>query len=351
MTDTGTTPPGFIQIDEEGYFKIDDLRIADPGAARQWFTKLQITPHGNLTTTIDGKEIVVEAFDDPFVALDVTKEAGLFWKLTMPYNHVDLFLPETLTLDQWDRFHGTTESGIPFVFSRQAQLRFFDLVDTFDDDSVTIDGERIANRPWLIDNPDSANAQWWGDLYAKKETGWNLEAPHPTIAKIMPRLKLQKSRILVAGCGRGHDAAWFAEQGHLVTALDFSPEAIAGAKEKYGHLPNLQFQQADVFKLSPNMTASFDVVFEHTLFCAIEPSRRDEMIRMWRRVLVEGGHLMGIFFASYKQMGPPFGGSEWELRERLLDPFLSLYWTRIRDSIERRRGTELFVYAQKRSRM
>jgi hypothetical protein len=53
-----------------------------------------------------------------------------------------------------------------------------------------------------------------------------------------------------------------------------------------------------------------------------------------------------------KRTGPPFGGSEWELRSRLQSHasqkgFRILYWNRLRDSKPERLGQELFVYAQK----
>ncbi|MES2965569.1 MAG: class I SAM-dependent methyltransferase, partial [Bdellovibrionota bacterium] len=129
----------------------------------------------------------------------------------------------------------------------------------------------------------------------------------------------------------------------------FSEEAIARAKATYGHLPDLTFIKGDAFHLPPSMDQAFDIVFEHTLYCAISPDRRNELVRAWRRALVETGHVMGVFFAFDKPAGPPFGGSEWEIRARLLKTFRSLYWQRLKNSTEARLGIELFVYAQKRS--
>jgi hypothetical protein len=51
----------------------------------------------------------------------------------------------------------------------------------------------------------------------------------------------------------------------------------------------------------------------------------------------------------YKKQGPPYGGSEWELRQRLKDSFQFVFWGRWQKSLPKRQGKELFVYAQKKS--
>ena len=337
--------PRFIQIDEDGYFKVDGLRVADADTGREWLASIVMNDH-RAVAQIDHQPVFAEAFDEPYIALDFSPASGSQWRATMPYGHSELAALETLKLDEWDRFHGRTERGVPFVLSRPAQARFFEGLDEFDDDSIVIDGRRIDIGPWLSGNPDAGRAQWWGDQYAKNEMRWDQSGPHPALPLLVPQLKLQKQRILVLGCGQGHDAAWFAQIGHLVTAVDFSHEAIDKAK-LYGHIHGLTFLQADALALPPAMDRSFDIVFEHTLYCAISPEKRNDLARAWRRALVETGHLMAVFFTFDKPFGPPFGGSEWEVRARTAKNFRPLYWQRLRDSKPARLGTELFVYAQK----
>jgi len=326
------------------------MRVADAEAGRRWIASVRPDGRGSFLADIGEVTALVEAFDEPYAALDVEKGPGA-WTIHVPYGHQETFLLETLTLDEWDRFHGRTERGVPFVFSRAAQERFFNLLDGFEDDAITVDGRRIETKPWLQENPDADKESWWSDLYRNNESRWELNAPSQALPALVPRLKLQRSRILIAGAGSGNDAAWFAEQGHIVTAVDFSEEAVARARAKYGHLANLKFLQADVFNLPAEMTGAFDIVFEHTLYCAITPSKRNDLVKVWRRVLSDHGYLMGVFFAFDKPFGPPFGGSEWEIRARLEKNFRALYWTRLHDSIERRLGQELFIFAQKLNRL
>lgn len=337
----------FIQIDEEGYFKMEELRIADADTGRDWMSHVSIDSRGRPFIEMNGEPVLIEAFDEPYIALDITEDSQGLWKITTPYGHQESFLLNTLTLDEWDRFHGRTTRGIPFVLSRTAQARFFNLLDSFDDDSVTVHGQHFDLQPWLENNSDINKSDWWTNIYRTEEPRWDLHAPSHALPTLVPKLKLQKSRILVPGAGTGNDAAWFAEQGHIVTAVDFSEEAITRAQARYGHLTNLRFVKADVFQLPTEMNSSFDIIFEHTCYCAITPSRRNELVRVWRRVLTENGHLMGVFAVRDKPSGPPFGGSEWEIRARLQKLFRPLYWTRLRDSREARLGQELFIYAQK----
>lgn len=341
-------PSRFVQVDEEGYFKMGDTRVSDQEIGRDWMKLVNFDPKSATTSAkIDGHETLIEAFDAPYVVLQID-QSNSTWTAKMPYGHEEKFQLDTLSLDEWDRFHGRTERGIPFIFSRQAQASFFDMLEEFDDDSIQFDGVRYELKPWLEPFDEAAAAKFWNDRYIGEDTPWDTRQDvYPAIPKLVPQLKLMKSRILVPGCGRGHDAAWFAQQGHIVTALDYSDEAIKQAKELYGHIPGLTFAKADVFNLPQSFDKAFDVVFEHTLYCAILPEKRNDLVKVWRRVLVETGHLLALMFASEKRSGPPFGGSEWEIRQRLAKSFRPLYWQRLKLSVPKRLGTELFVYSQK----
>ena len=177
-----------------------------------------------------------------------------------------------------------------------------------------------------------------------------MQGAHPALTKMAAAIKVQRSRILVLGCGRGHDAAWFARAGHIVTAVDYSEDAISEAKHLYGDVADLTFAREDALALPTKYTEAFDIVFDHTLYCAIDPARRGDLVKSWRKALTENGHLLGIFFCNEKQKGPPYGGSEWELRSRLNKQFRTLFWQRLKDSPKEnlsRLGSELFIYSQK----
>lgn len=337
-------PDRSVAIDEEGYAVTGDLRVQDADAGREILSQLEIAPNGALVSRFGGVPVLVEAFDDPLIAQQISKNP---WSLLFPYGHREEFELTSLRVDEWDRFHGRTRKGIPFVLSRKAQAAFFDLLEEYDDESVTVDGETYEVKPLLSAAEEVSSAGPWSERYVEGHADWDLGEAAEPLKDMLPRLKLVKSRILVTGCGEGHDAALFAREGHVVTAIDFSSEAIRRAQERYGHLENLHFIEADLFKLDPSYDGRFDLIFDHTLFCAVDPARRAELVRRWWRWLAPGGSLMGVFFVVEMRKGPPFGGSEWEMRERLKKNFRFLFWGRWKKSPPRRQGKELFVYAQK----
>ncbi len=339
----------FIQIDEDGYFHFDGTRVSDADYGADLLRGLFMDESGRCKCRAPGMEAWVESFDAPLVAANVERD-GDGWRLLLPYGEAEPFRPGTLTLDEWDRFHGHTDRKIPFVFSRAAQTEFFNLVDAYDDESVTIAGQRHEIPTWLDPKPETRENEFWDQIYRAETPGWELNEPHPALPRFFPKLKRARSRVLVLGAGSGNDAAYLANQGHIVTAVDFSREAIARAKKKYGHIQDLNFLQADAFDLPSDVDGRFDLVFEHTFYCAVDPVRRADIMKVWRRCLADGGHLLGIFFAQDKPAGPPFGGSEWELRARLKNQFRPLYWMRLRDSPRPRLGRELLIYAEKLSR-
>ena len=339
--------PKTIALDEEGYFLVDGgIRVTDEMVGRHMLEALTIDEFGVIHLAYEGHDVIVEAFDKPFVARQVHIENGIL-SVQMPYQHLTEAKWDSLCVDDWDRFHGMTLKGMPFVLSRPAQAELFSRAEEFTDDSLQIAGKIIPTPPYYVTSDDFNKQAFWSGRYQENPSPpWNLNEPHPELKSVLQQLKLHKCRILVPGCGYGHDAALLAEQGHLVTAIDISEEAISKATERYGHLENLTFIREDLFADDEKYTKAFDIVFEHTFYCAISPDKRDDLIKLWKRVLTETGHLLGIFFVVPKRTGPYFGGSEWELRSKLENRFNFLYWTRLKHSPGWRLGAELMIYAQ-----
>ncbi|XGC80576.1 class I SAM-dependent methyltransferase [Bdellovibrio bacteriovorus] len=341
-------PTQFVQIDEEGFGLSREVRIQDPLVGQELLQNLKLHEGGTLISTIGATPVIVEAFDEPYIATNVHLKNNS-WEISLPYGVHYAFELESLSLDEWDRFHGYTSNKIPFVFSRKAQAEFFNLLDEYGDDYIEFQGQQIEIPNYWQPKKEVEKEKFWTSIYEEeKNPGWNLGEPAEALKDMLPRLKISRSRVLVLGCGEGHDAALFAAAGHFVTAVDISPVALERAKKLYGHLENITFMEADLFKLPQDMDQSFDIVFEHTCYCAINPIKRQDLVKTWNRLLVSGGHLMGVFFAFEKRQGPPYGGSEWELRQRLKGHYQPIFWGRWQKSVPRRQGKELFVYLKKK---
>lgn len=344
-----SNPPLFCTIDEAGHVLDEQKRlIKDPDVIEEFFANLTVGDSAMITSLLHGQPVIVEAYDAPIVAHNIHLE-DKSGRLTNIYGLHWEFKISDLLADEWDRFHGLTSGGIPFVLNRQAQEHLFNQLEGFTDDSVTFAGITYSVASFWNDELDVESGDYWTDKYLSDQAGWDLGTPATALQSMLPKLKLPASKIIVLGGGRGHDAALFAEQGHHVTLVDISPEALNRAQHLYGNYSNLTFLEADIFNLPHEMFGQFDIVFEHTCFCAVNPNRRNDLIRQWRRLLNDKGFLLGIFFTMPKRSGPPFGGSEWELNSRLKGSFTPLIWQRYRQSIKPRLGRELLVYAQKKA--
>lgn len=340
-------PNKFLAIDEEGFPLFGEVRVTDTPVGAELLRNLDFAENGAFVTSLIGETAFVEAFDEPLIAQMVMKRPS-GWFLLLNYGVEIPFDPQQLTVDEWDRFHGRTQKNIPFLLSRKAQTEFFNLVDEFDDDSITVDGKKLPMREWLKTGPDVKASTYWDQRYINAEDGWELNEAAPAFKDMVPRLKLQKSRVLVLGCGSGNDAALFAEDGHIVTAVDFSQEALDRAQKKYAHYENIKWIKADAFSLPKEFLNAFDILVEHTLYCAIDPSKRQDLVQAWRKCLVDKGFLLGIFYVMDQKNPPPYGGLEWEIRERLKKDFHFVFWGRLKNSIPRRLGQELLVYAHRK---
>ena len=341
-------PDLFIAIDEHGRVLKDEARVEDQNLLQAFFNSLEVLDTTALQATFGDAPCLVEAFDAPWVAVDITFSSGKFI-LTNTYGFSTIGSPSDCYFDEWDRLHGVNEKNVPWVLNRAALEKFFDLLEEYDDESFVIGGQRYVTKPAFVDLKDIKDSDWWTNVYREEiNPGWDLKKPHPAFADTFPRMKQPRSRIMVLGSGEGHDAAYFAEIGHIVTAVDFSEEAIARAKSHYGSFP-INFMHASAFQLPKAFDKNVDIMIEHTFFCAIPPEKRHQLVQTWNRCLVNGGLLMAVFFVTEKRAGPPYGASEWEIRERLKKDYTILFWGRWRQSPGRRQGRELFVLAQKKS--
>lgn len=340
----------FLTIDEQGYPAMGGVRVTDENFGKEIIKGISIDKQGRAFTKAAGDEYLAEYFDEPLVAQNVEVIDATKGKITLVYGLTAEFKFDSLCSDEWDRFHGRTEAKVPFVFSRAAQAELFNRADNYDDDSITIKGKDYNIAPLYQLNQNVQSPDYWTKIYKEEKPQWELGAPAQALKSIMPQLKLASQRIAVLGAGTCEDAAYLASLGHFVTAIDFSGEAINRARVKFSQLERLKFVECDLFHLPASLDNSFDLVFEHTCYSAVDPTKRSQLVKIWNRLLTPQGHLLGVFFAIDKRQGPPFGGSEWELKKRLDKYFRLLYWTRWREENYDRAGQELVVFAQKISK-
>src|SRR5260370_27266352 len=81
---------------------------------------------------------------------------------------------------------------------------------------------------------DSGRPEFWDARYAAGETPWDF---HGVPAALNAFLKTsQVGSVLIPGCGAAYEVRAIHEAGWNVTAIDFSPVAVANAHVRLGTL-------------------------------------------------------------------------------------------------------------------
>jgi SAM-dependent methyltransferase len=151
----------------------------------------------------------------------------------------------------------------------------------------------------------------WNDCYERSETPWEKGRATPVLDEVIARHPAAfRGRVLVPGCGFGHDAHRLADHAMQVTGVDLAPLAIENAKAlDTGN--RVDVRQADLFDLPQDLRGVFDLVWEHTCLCALPLEMRSRYARGIASALKPGGTIAGVFFLDPDmgpgETGPPFG--------------------------------------------
>lgn len=185
--------------------------------------------------------------------------------------------------------------------------------------------------------------EFWASRYVAGTTGWDLGQVSPPIKTYIDQLTDKTVRILVPGCGNGYEAEYLWNQGFTnVHVIDLAKEPLENLKERCPGIPNDQLHQGDFFEHS----GAYDIIFEQTMFCAIDPDLRQKYADKVHQLLKPGGKLVGVLFNRHFDGGPPYGGNKDEYVE-YFSAFGELNMEPCYNSIEPRQGSELFINISK----
>jgi len=191
---------------------------------------------------------------------------------------------------------------------------------------------------------------FWETKYQAKQFRWDLGQPTPPLIDFFStETAPREGKVLVPGCGRGHDAVFLARQGLAVTAVDFAPSAIA-ATATLAQAQNVSVEviERDIFALSSSHKNQFQLMFEHTCFCAIAPEERPKYVELAATILAPQGLLFGIFFTHGRPGGPPFGSTPEEIETLFSNQFETLTLDAIKNSVPNRQNDEHWGIFRKR---
>jgi len=146
----------------------------------------------------------------------------------------------------------------------------------------------------------------WEALYQEGDTGWDRGDVSPALHTFIEKGAFEgATSVLIPGCGRGYEAIELAKRGFKVTALDLAPSAIAHLNQVLSE-HDLQAETACVDMFKFEKPESFDVVYEQTCLCAIEPNQREAYAQKVYHWLKPNGQLLLNMMQTGDAGGPPF---------------------------------------------
>ena len=149
-------------------------------------------------------------------------------------------------------------------------------------------------------------ARDWNAAYEGGDTPWDKGYASPPLIEFL-NFQPISGRVLVPGCGAGHDVRALAVEGVEVIGLDIAPRGIDKA-ETFPVSCGERYELGDFLNLGKQYHHSFDWIVEHTCLCAIDPSEREAYARSVAQALKPDGKYLAIFFrevSDYQGNGPP----------------------------------------------
>jgi SAM-dependent methyltransferase len=151
---------------------------------------------------------------------------------------------------------------------------------------------------------------FWNAKYHAGIPPWDRGEVSPALLGWIEDGLLTPCRILVPGCGRGHEVVELCRRGFSVCAVDIAPLALEHLREELQRAGmEAELVQADVLDWTPHRP--FDAIYEQTCLCALPPQDWVAYEHRLRGLLKPGGRLFALFMQTRTEgdgpgQGPPF---------------------------------------------
>lgn len=175
----------------------------------------------------------------------------------------------------------------------------------------------------VFESRDPSVPAFWSERFEQNFLPWDRAGVPHAIQRFTEQAP-RKLTTLIPGCGLGHEVAYLSSAGWEVTAIDFSPSAVAAAQATLGPWAN-RVVEADFFTFVP--PKPLDLIYEQAFLCALPRDKWPRIARRWAELLSPGTLLAGYFYFDAAPKGPPFG-----IETEQLDDLLGPYFEQIEDS-------------------
>ncbi|KAJ3505738.1 hypothetical protein NLJ89_g7260 [Agrocybe chaxingu] len=177
--------------------------------------------------------------------------------------------------------------------------------------------EPAQQMPRDIVKPDDLST--WELAWIKGVTPWDAGDVQPSLMEALESSALKipsRGRALVPGCGAGYDLPYIASVTGLdALGLEVSDTAVKRASEEIDKFkektrnPSLKasIELHDFFQFTPQ-GQGFELIYDHTFFCAIPAFMRNDWGRKVAELVKPGGYLIAICYPMlpYTDTGPPY---------------------------------------------
>ena len=136
----------------------------------------------------------------------------------------------------------------------------------------------------------------WDEYYKKDNIP---DYPSPFAEYVVNKLSNQQT-ILEVGCGNGRDAKFLASQGHLVTGLDRSGEAIELCKKLYS-VESLEFFFGTITDIAKINKKKYSLIYSRFVIHAMSLNEEIKTLNMSHKLLNKDGQ----FFIECRSINDP----------------------------------------------
>ncbi|MBC34903.1 MAG: SAM-dependent methyltransferase [Bacteroidetes bacterium] len=185
------------------------------------------------------------------------------------------------------------------------------------------------------------DANFWESNYQNQQTGWDIGYAATPIKEYIDQLQNKNLKILIPGAGNAYEVEYLFKKGFKnVFLMDIAESPINNFKKRLPEFPENHILQEDFF----NHKDKYDLIIEHTFFCALDKKLRPEYVKKMHSLLKTGGKLCGLLFRiDFGNDHPPYGGSKEEYIQLFKDHFVLKTLETAYNSIKPRMNNELFM--------
>ncbi len=141
---------------------------------------------------------------------------------------------------------------------------------------------------------------------------WADLEPKPQLVEWLQSAPSVRGRAIDVGCGLGDTAEALSIAGYEVTGFDYSPDAIAWARQRFPD-SKVIYETADLFNLPKEWRKAFDLVTEIYILQALPPETLARTMPAIASLVAPGGTLLS--YTRIRADGASVEGPPWPLEE------------------------------------